>query len=301
MDGKNHNLAVGGFVLLALAILLFGIYFLKGMVPGQRLDNYYVLFDQVSTLQNGDPVKINGVKMGKVEGIDLAGNQVKVKLTIDRGVKLNKDCQVRIQNIGLMGERQIGVQLGKSDEYWPAGSELQGALDAGIAEAMGIAGEVFVQSESLVRNLKHVLDSTVARPDFSNRFNSILDETEVLVKRMGTFVNEVDPQLKRSLGSLEKAGNEVTAMVQTQREPLSQIVANGRDASEQLKGLGSRADHLASEMEALLKQINSDQGTVGALLRDTTMHRQLSRTLNSADSLFRVIRKKGLDVNLNLF
>ncbi len=301
MDGKNHNLAVGGFVLLALAILLFGIYFLKGMVPGQRQDRYHVLFDQVSTLQNGDPVKINGVKMGKVEGIGLDGHRVKVTVIIDRGVKLNRDCQVRIQNIGLMGERQIGIQLGRSNDYWPAGSTLDGELDAGIAEAMGIAGEVFVQSESLVRNLKDVLDSTVARPDFAVRFNSVLDETETLVKRMGDFMEDVDPRLKRSLGSLEKAGNEVTSLIDAQREPLSQIVSNGRDASERLKSLGDRADKLAGEMEALLTQINSDQGTVGALLRDTTMHRQLSRTLNSADSLFRVIRKKGLDVNLNLF
>jgi phospholipid/cholesterol/gamma-HCH transport system substrate-binding protein len=301
MDGKNQNLAVGGFVLFALAILLFGIYFLKGMVPGQRQDTYHVLFDQVSTLQNGDPVKINGVKAGKVERIALDGNKVKVTLTVDRAVKLGKDCQVRIQNIGLMGERQIGIQLGSTDEVWPAGSTLQGSLDAGIAEAMGVAGEVFVQAESLVRNLRAVLDSTVARPDFAPRFNSILDETETLVTRMSGFLGDIDPRLKRSLGSIEKAGQEVTALVAEQREPLTAIVANGRDASERLKGLGERAEHVATEMEALLKQVNSDQGTVGALLRDTTMHRQLSHTLNSADSLFRIIRKRGLDVNLNLF
>lgn len=301
MDAKTQNLAVGGFVLAALAILLFGIYFLKGMVPGQRDDRYIVLFDQVSTLQEGDPVKINGVKMGKVEKIALQDRRVKVTLTVERGVRLTKDCQVRIQNIGLMGERQIGVQLGQSPESWPAGSTLVGSLDAGIAEAMGVAGEVFVQAESLVRNLKDVLDSTVARPDFATRFNRALNETEALVKKVSSFVDDVDPRLKRSLGSLEKAGQAVTSLVDEQREPLHAIVDNGRQASERLKDLGDRADRVATEMESLLKQINSDKGTVGALLRDTTLHGELTRTLNSADSLFRVIRKKGLDVNLNLF
>ncbi len=301
MDAKTQNLAVGGFVLAALAILLFGIYFLKGMVPGQRDDRYFVLFEQVSTLQEGDPVKVNGVKMGKVEKIILQERQVKVTLTVERGVKLTKDCQVRIQNIGLMGERQIGVQLGKSQDVWPAGSTLDGRLDAGIAEAMGIVGEVFIQAESLVRNLKDVLDSTVARPDFATRFNQALNETESLVKKVSSFVDEVDPRLKRSLGSLEMAGQAVTTLVNEQREPLHAIVDNGRQASERLKNLGDRADRVATEMESLLKQINSDKGTVGALLRDTTLHGELTRTLNSADSLFRVIRKKGLDVNLNLF
>jgi len=301
MDAKNHHLAVGGFVLVALAILLFGIYFLKDMVPGQRLDTFYVLFDQVSTLQKGDPVKINGVKMGNVERIALEGNRVKVTLSVDRGVKLDKDCKVRIQNIGLMGERQIGIQLGASTETWPPGSTLRGELDAGIAEAMGVAGEVFVQAESLVRNLRGVLDSTLARPDFATRFNGILDETEGLMEKMSGFIDDVDPRLKSSLGSLEKAGNEVTALVAEQREPLHTIVDNGRQASEHLRELSGRADKVAGEMETLLKQINSEKGTVGALLRDTTLHAELSRTLNNADSLFRVIRKKGLDVNLNLF
>lgn len=301
MDRKNQNLAVGGFVLLALAILLFGIYFLKGMVPGQRQDVYHVLFEQVSTLQNGDPVKVNGVKMGKVERIGLDGNKVKVTLSIDRAVKLGKDCEVRIQNIGLMGERQIGIQLGSAHEIVPPGSTLQGSLDAGIAEAMGVAGEVFVQAESLVRNLRAVLDSTVARPDFAPRFNGILNETETLVTRMSGFLNDIDPRLKRSLGSIEKAGQEVSALVAEQREPLAEIVNNGREASGRLNALTERADQVAIEMQALLKQVNSDQGTVGALLRDTTMHKQLTHTLYSADSLFRLIRKRGLDVNLNLF
>jgi hypothetical protein len=37
------------------------------------------------------------------------------------------------------------------------------------------------------------------------------------------------------------------------------------------------------------------------MLNDSTFYLELRGTLNSADSLFRHIEKKGLDVNVNLF
>src|SRR4051812_11925113 len=103
MANRKNNMVVGLFVLISMLILLFGIYFLKETTPGQKSDTYYAVFDQVSTLQDGDPVKVNGVKSGKVVGISLKDNHVRVTLKLDRGLKLNKDCEVRIQNIGLMG------------------------------------------------------------------------------------------------------------------------------------------------------------------------------------------------------
>lgn len=301
MNRKNQNLVVGSFVLVALAILLFGIYFLKETVPGKRQDRYYAVFDQVSTLQEGDPIKVNGVKMGKVEGIRLEGHRVKVGLSLDRGIKLTRDSEVRIQNIGLMGERQIGIRLGTSTDTLAPGAVLEGLLDAGIAEAMGVAGEVMVQAEGLVRDLRAALDSTVAKPEFAMRFNRLLDTTEALTRNLSGLMRETEPKLTRALDRIEKAGSSVQGLVEEQREPLRHIMSEGKKASERLSGLTDRADKVAADMQSLIQQINSDQGTVGALLRDTTLHRELNRTLGSADSLFRLIHRKGLDVNLNLF
>src|SRR5688572_339052 len=104
MNNQKNNTVVGLFVVLALLILVFGTYFLKEAVPGQKMDTYRVVFRQVSTLTEGDPVKVNGVKMGKVHKIDLRGIEVSVVLKLRQGLRIPKDSEVRIQNIGLMGE-----------------------------------------------------------------------------------------------------------------------------------------------------------------------------------------------------
>ena len=301
MTNRKNNIVVGLFVILSLLILLFGVYFLKETMPGRKSDNYQVLFSQVSTLQDGDPVKVNGVKMGKVQGIELAGNRVRVSLKLDRGLKLPKDSDVRIQNIGLMGERQIGITLGASQEYWPTGAELAGKIDAGIAETMGIAGQVFVESETLVLSLKAIMDSTVGKPEFVATFNNVVTQTEELSTRLNTFIREIDPKVKHSLNNLEDASSRIHILLKDQEMPVKTIIQNGTEVSGKLREVVEKADRMADEMNRLLAKVNSSNSTLGAMLNDSTFFLVLSGTVYSADSLFRHIEKKGLDVNVNLF
>jgi phospholipid/cholesterol/gamma-HCH transport system substrate-binding protein len=301
MTNRKNNIVVGLFVLLSLAILLFGVYFLKEAKPGQKTDTYRILFDQVSTLQGGDPVKVNGVAAGKVDDIDLDGTRVRVTVKLRRGIRIPKDSDVRIQNIGLMGERQIGILLGKAGEAYAPGALLEGSLDAGIAEAMGIAGEVFVEAETLVKSLRAVMDSTVGRPEFVSTFNNLVRQTEDVSVRLGGFLEEIDPKVKSSLSNLEDASSQVKIILKDQEEPVRDIIANGQEVSARLKDVVEKADRVAEEMNRLLARANSENSTLGAMLGDSTFYVELRSTLNSADSLFRRIEKKGLDVNLNLF
>ncbi len=280
---------------------MVGVYFLKETVPGRKTDNYHANFDQVSTLQDGDPVKINGVKMGKVQGIELTGNRVRVRLQLDHGIKLPKDSEVRIQNIGLMGERQIGILLGRSTEYYPTGADLEGRLDAGIAEAMGVAGEVFVESEVMVKSLRAIMDSTVGKPEFVASFNTVVKQTEDLSSRLGAFLHDVDPKVRHSLSNLEDASARVHILLRDQEIPVKTIIQNGQEVSSKLRDVVEKADRVADEMNRLLAKVNSDKSPLGAMLNDSTFYFELRSTLTSADSLFRHIEKKGLDVNVNLF
>ena len=302
MNSNNkNNIVVGLFVTVALLVLLCGIYFLKETVPGQKTDTYKVRFNQVSTLQDGDPIKVNGVKMGKVEGVELRGRRVLVTLKLNRGVRLPKDSHVRIQNIGLMGERQVGILLGESEEYFVPGDEMEGELDAGIAEAMGTAGEVFKEAETMVHNLRAVMDSTVGKPEFAVAFNQAVRQTSDLTRKLNRFMDEIDPKVKHSLTNLEAAGSQVRILVHDQDAPVREIVQNGRDVSSQLKDVVKKADVAADEVNKLLAKLNSDQSSLGAMMNDTAFYGELRSTLKSADSLFRQIKKKGLDVNLDLF
>lgn len=294
-------MAVGAFVLASLLLLLFGVYFLKQTTPGRKTDVYYARFDQVSNLNPGDPVKVNGVEMGKVTAIDLQDKAVKVTFELRHGIVLPENSGVSIQNIGLMGERQMGIHLGSSSGRMQPGGVFEGTLDAGIAEAIGTAGEVFVEADSLVKSLRAVVDSTMARPEFTARVNNLLASTEDLTRRLSSLERDVDPQIREGARTLNGLSREMDVFVRAQEPKIEEILRNGGDISRRAAELAERGNRVAGELEEVLAKMNSRNGTLGALLNDTALHRDLRATLKSADSLFLKVNKKGLDVNVDFF
>jgi len=258
-------------------------------------------FPQVSTLSIDDPVKVNGVKLGKVESIDLDGSRVCVQIRLRDDVKIPRNSEVRVQNIGLMGERQIGIILGDSQEPWAPGDTINGIFDAGIAEAMGLAGEVFDSTRVLVNVVKGVVDSTFATPEFRTRFHSLLTRTEDLEVRVSDMIDETDPRLKETIGRLNDAGRKVNDVLDENRVPLQGLVSDAQGLTKDSKAMLQTMDSLILRVDGLVGKMQSQDNTMGILLNDRKLHDDLSTTVQSADSLFKTILKNGLDVNIDFF
>lgn len=304
---KNSALyfSVGLVVILALIILVFGIFFLNEKDPRETFDTYHLRFTQVSTLVLDDPVKVNGVKLGKVESIELSGHRVVVTIRLRNDVKIPKDSEIRVQNIGIMGERQIGMILGDSTSYFAPGDTITGQFDAGIAEALGLAGEVCDSTKVLLESVKKALSSTITNPEFQDRFRTLLVKAEKLEDRLMTMINTTDPQLKKSLAGLNQVTAKVNELIDGVKPPIDnmfantdKVMGNANKLIDELDGVTKHLDGLISQVQSKLESKNS---TAGILLNDRKLHDDLLKTVHSADSLFRVILQDGLDINVDVF
>jgi len=294
-------LAVGLVIIVAIAILIFGIFFLNDKDPRETFLTYHLRFNQVSTLAQDDPVKVNGVKLGKVNSIVLYGNGVLVSISLRNDVKIPVDSDVRVQNIGLLGERQIGILLGDSSRTFVESDTIRGFFDAGIAEVMGMAGEV-LDSVKIVINIAHeLLDSTLATQDFRDRFRRILAKAEDLEDQAIGLVRGVDPILQGSLVGLSNATKKLNDILDENRAPLKNLVADANGLLSHTNVLVSGADSAIQKVLNLTEKLESKNNTLGILLNDRKLHDDLSTTVQSADSLFRLIIRDGLDVNIDFF
>ena len=297
--------SVGLVVLLAIFILIFGMFFLNEKDLRETFDVYHLRFTQVSTLVLDDPVKINGVKLGRVESIELSGHRVVVTIRLKSNVKIPKDSEVRVQNIGIMGERQIGMILGDSEEYFVPGDTITGQFDAGIAEALGLAGEVCDSTKVLLEAVKTALNGTIASPDFQDRFKTLLVKAENLEDRLMSLVVTTDPQLKKSLANLNKVTVKVNELVDGVKEPINglfagtdKVMGNANQLISELEGVTKHLDGLIAKVQT---KMDSRDNTVGILLNDRQLHDDLVKTVRSADSLFKIILQDGLDINVDFF
>ena len=304
---KNSVLyfSVGLVVILAVVVLVFGIFFLNEKDPRETFNTFHLKFTQVSTLVLDDPVKINGVKLGKVENIELSGHRVVVTIRLRTDVRIPKDSEIRVQNIGIMGERQIGIILGDEEKYFAPGDTIDGQFDAGIAEALGLAGEVCDSTKVLLESVKAALNGTISNPEFQDRFKTLLDKAENLEDRLMGLVQNTDPQLKRTLAGLNEATGKVNKLVDGVQQPIDslfantdKVVGNANNLIGELEGVTKHLDELVGQVQA---KTQSKDNTVGLLLNDKTLHDDLVKTIRSADSLFRIILQDGLDINVDFF
>lgn len=136
MQSRALEILVGFFVCLGVAavfVLTFRVASLDNYADG---DTYRVTakFNNIGGLKAGSAVTIAGVKVGRVESIqiDPTGFQAVVAIDIAKSYdKIPEDSSAKILTAGLLGEQYIGLEPGGMDVYLSEGSELmltQGAV-----------------------------------------------------------------------------------------------------------------------------------------------------------------------------
>ena len=85
------EIKVGALIALTLALVVFFL-FLLGSFSFQRTYKLKVDFDFSGNLQVGAPVKISGIKMGKVEEVDFLGG--KFDPAVNRRVQVRVTLQI---------------------------------------------------------------------------------------------------------------------------------------------------------------------------------------------------------------
>jgi phospholipid/cholesterol/gamma-HCH transport system substrate-binding protein len=293
MRTKKTDFVVGFVITLSLTILIFGIIYLKEYNIGKKTQTIYALFEDVGTLTEGDPVKINGVKMGKVVSRKLQGIQVLVGMEIDASVMIPADSRVTIQNVGLMGERMIGFRLGTAVTPIDPAVPLKGYFDSGVAEAMGMLGDVFADAQGLVLMIHKLMDETVANEEFLRTFKEVvarLDRLTVVIDRLVTGNEETVGTI---IQDLKVTTTQLKGFVDGNMGKIDTIVTNFGVTSEKARDLSQKAEEITVKIDGLLLKLNSKDGTFSRILKDEELYGKLKSTITEADSLLKSINKTG--------
>lgn len=117
-------LKFGAFALVTLALTGFiGAQIAK--IQLGETSTVVATFDDVAGLAKGDDVKVAGVKVGQVSGIDTTDDgRAEVKLSIDADLEIPTDSVAAVRWRNLLGQRVVYVEPGESTEMVEDGGEL---------------------------------------------------------------------------------------------------------------------------------------------------------------------------------
>ncbi|MBQ2810704.1 MAG: outer membrane lipid asymmetry maintenance protein MlaD [Alphaproteobacteria bacterium] len=141
MNKKPVETIMGIVVLIVAVFFLFFAYRVSDLqvVKGYELSAKFL---KVGGISVGSDVRINGIKVGTVieQKLNPDDYMVDLTLSIASDIKLPKDSVVAIVGDGLMGNKFIKIEPGKSSDYLSDGDEFENTKDFKSLEDM--VGEI---------------------------------------------------------------------------------------------------------------------------------------------------------------
>jgi phospholipid/cholesterol/gamma-HCH transport system substrate-binding protein len=125
MRGNIVEAVIGGVVLVVTSFFIYFAYTSRG----ERIDHGYALsawFDDVTGLSVGSDVRMNGIKVGIVQSLEIDENyMVCAEILVKASVKVPKDSCVSIMTNGLIGSKFAAIQPGVSSESLSEGGMIE--------------------------------------------------------------------------------------------------------------------------------------------------------------------------------
>lgn len=290
----TREFKIGFVALLAIALAIWGINYLKGINVFKSTDHYFAVYGNVKGLIENAAVYLNGYKVGNVSKIEFDENDVNrivVEVSLEQKVKLNKNTTLVLRSASLIsGTKDLDLVLGSGPGFCESGDTLNALVEVALTDYID---PIRSKVESLVTSIDALMVS----------LNDLMDP--VTRKNLqGTIanLNSATASLKLSLqpsGSLSQSlGNitQITENLKKSNEDISSMLKNFAAVSDtlkqaNLKALIEHADKTFAQTAELFAMINKGEGTAGQFVVNDSLYNNLNNALASLDSLLIDLRE----------
>lgn len=285
---KSKEFIIGLCVIVALAILFFGINYLKGINLFTPANFYTVRYDNVAGLETAAAVTIDGYKVGQVRDIEFdydKPGKIKVTLALNKSLRVPVDSRAIITPSLLSGP-SIEIVLGKSSKLIELGSE----IPAGAATDLMSAVNQEIMPKVL--QILPTLDSLMINLNATAQNINTLSSHPALYSSV-TRLDQIMANVADLSATLKASSNQVPGILGNARSittHLDSVTANLTLLSAQLKALplqGTMDNVMATtdNLRQLSNQLNSPNGTLGQLMHNPELYNRLNRVTADIDSL----------------
>jgi len=290
---KNKKEFLIGLVTAVVMILFYwGFNFLKGNDLFSDDTEYVVLYNKVSGLNVANPVKINGMKVGKISEVYMdpanVRSQITVKFKVPSEYKIPKNSTAVIVS-DFLGVNSIELEMSDNQEIASNGDTLNSQIATTIQEEVSTQVlPIKLKTEELLSSI----DSILGVIQFV--FNS--ETQKDLIKSISS--------IKYTLANLQSASESVDELVFTEKKRLADILINIQSITHtlnkndslvsaaiknfanlsdsiskiQIKNTLDNVDKVVADLAVISEKISSGEGSLGQLIHNDTLYFELQET-----------------------
>ena len=321
---------VGLAVIAAIALIVVGTIWMRGWRFGAEEREVAAWFREIGQLQTGNPVKLRGVPIGRVAGIALDERSagVIVRMSIATDVVMPEDPVVILSPESLFGDWQAEIFTRRRYSFYnyavspdpqmlpgyslPDVSRLTAVADriaenlAVITDRIDIAftDETAVNIRQAIENIQEVTSRLTGLVEVQGR--TVEDLAEGLETTTATL-NDAAATAGRTFAQIESAiaQGEITQIVRNVERVSAQMDSLSRSltvVSRDLGGAVGSADSAFTSLNDLLVALEAGEGTLGLLLQDTALYRDLVATNSLIQDLLEDFQRNPRKyINLRVF
>jgi phospholipid/cholesterol/gamma-HCH transport system substrate-binding protein len=312
-------LTVGALTLVVLtaSYLLFQYVKKGGSTEGIRV---YALFHNALGVYEKTRVLSAGLPIGQVEErvLDQETGKAKIFLRIDKNVKLYERAAIGKKSASLLGEYYLDIDPG-TPFVMKGGKKVEARLLKDGDQIVYVTepaemNEILDSVNATLPVLKSILDDVKGLTggpikDIANNTNQMIERNSVIVERL--------------LGRMDEIAATVEGVTKSEADDVKVALRNVREITEGLKGLvgttqgqvSGAGEDLRSSLQKLQHSIDSldkslghvekmtgkmaeGEGTVGHLINDDTVARNLDNITDDASGLLRGVSRLQTIVGL---
>jgi phospholipid/cholesterol/gamma-HCH transport system substrate-binding protein len=269
----KEEIKAGLIIVASLAIVVGFIILIGGNRLFEKFDTYSVQVMNTSGLETGAPVKLGGVRVGRVLGVrapEKSGEPVTVEIGIKRGTALYKGTKAMITQAGFVGDIYLLLTVDNTaDERIKPGdvipSSEKAQFDVIMAKMEGLSQSV----DNLIKDINKL---------FSQKnitgIETLIGNTNNAVVSGSASLDKVATSLKATTDKLERVLNEIEDLVRGNKGEVSQLVKKARDdiekAGEMIKSIDSTAKSVEKTSRSVDRAVDAQSRNLENLINTMT-------------------------------
>ncbi len=268
---SGQKVRLGVFVGVGIAVLVGATLLLAGRALTEKRDTYYIRFSSKSAsfsgLSVGSDVTYTGIKIGRVEELGVAANDVStiaVTISVTHGTPIASDSKASLGSQGITGMKYVDISRGSTKS------------------PLRKPGALIPAGDSLLDSL-------------SERAASIGQKLDDLLVHMQAMTGP------KAQASVQQILDQSAGILNDNRENVAAIIENARKTSEELAALAhggalmvQHADELVLELKATADDLHKSLGPHSEVFAAVA---KVERLLDSMNML--ITRSQG-DIEVTL-
>jgi phospholipid/cholesterol/gamma-HCH transport system substrate-binding protein len=295
---------LGLLIVASIAILIWGLSYLKGNDIFKQSNEYHVIYERVDGLSGSNDVLLSGYKIGQVKNIrflpDHSGRLL-VTFMIDASVKLPVNSVAQIVSSDLMGTRSIKINLGTGEGFYSNNDTIPGDVESDLKEQVSMqvlpiknkAEELLGTIDSAITVLTVIFNED-ARKNLSESFENI-NQTIFNIEMATADLQEIVASEKENVGTIVSNLEHITTTFSRNTSEFEKTLQNLSAFSDtlaqiQVSPLLTNILKASEQINTVLARLENTNNTAGLLLNDDELYRSIELLTDNLNLLMTDIR-----------